>query len=147
MIRIQISVDIYVPTPRVWRALCDPAEVARWDSGVEAAIDAPSDYPQPGQVVRWRLRAGPFRTLVDRPQVVESERALRSLLSFGPFQLDETYTITPLPGGCRLAVLIDAEARVPVLATLIERAYLGPAVRRGFGASLATIKQYCEATP
>jgi uncharacterized protein YndB with AHSA1/START domain len=147
MVRIEANIDIDAPPARVWRALCDPAEVALWDSAVEVAIDAPADYPKPGQVVHWRLRAGPFRALPDRPQVVEPERALRSLLSFGPFQLDETYTITSVPGGCRLAVFIDAEARVPVFATLIERTYLGPAVRRDFDASLAGIKQHCEATP
>ena len=146
MVRIELSVDIDASPARIWRALCDPAEVVQWDSGVEAAIDAPPDYPRPGQVVRWRLRSGPFRTLIDRPQVVEPERALRSLLSYGPFQLDETYTLTPSDGGCTLAVLIDATADVPALGAAIARTYLGPVVRRDFSASLAAIKRHCETT-
>jgi hypothetical protein len=146
MVRIELRVDIDASPARVWRALCDPAEVVQWDSGVESAIDGPADYPQPGQVVLWRLRFGPFRTLIDRPQVVEPERALRSLLSFGPFRLDETYTLIPSAGGCALAVLIDAKADVPTLGTVIERTYLGPVVRRDFKASLAAIKRHCETT-
>ena len=147
MVRIELSLDIDASPARVWRALCEPAEVVQWDSGVEAAIDAPADYPKPGQVVRWRLRSGGYRTLIDRPQVAEPERALRSLLSFGPLRLDETYTLTPSAGGCTLSVLIDAKADVPALGTVIERTYLGPTVRRDFGASLAAIRRHCETTP
>ena len=69
--------------------------MVQWDTGVAAALDAPANYPQPGQHVRWRYRNGPFRILHDRPQDVVAERRLRSLLSVGPFRFDETYTLEP----------------------------------------------------
>jgi hypothetical protein len=144
LFRIELSIEIEASPARVWQALCDPAEVAQWDSGIEAALDAPADYPRPGQVVRWQLRSGPFRTLVDRPQVVDPERTLRSLLSVGPFQMDETYTITPAPSGCVLAVLVDATGALPLIGGFIEHIYLGPMIKRDFGASLAAIKRHCE---
>jgi hypothetical protein len=144
LFRIERSIEIKASPARVWQALCDPAEVVQWDSGIEAALDAPADYPRPGQVVRWQLRSGPFRTLVDRPQVVDPERTLRSLLSVGPFRMDETYTITPAPSGCTLTALVDTTAALPLIGGFIERIYLGPIIKRDFGASLAAIKRHFE---
>src|SRR5438105_2563777 len=102
MYPISLGVDIQAPPARVWRALCDPAEVLRWDANVIEAIDAPPDYPQPGQHVRWHCRSGPFRLLHDRPQVVEAPARLRSRLALGPYRYDETYNLEATPAGCRL---------------------------------------------
>jgi len=139
-----VTVDIDAPTARVWRALCDPADVVRWDTGVTAALDAPSDYPQPGQHVRWRYSAGPFGILHDRPQEVAPERTLRSLITIGPFRFDETYTLEPSDGGCQLTASMEVRAPVAALGWLIERLYLGPQSRRTVAASLEAIKRHCE---
>ena len=144
MYSFRVTVDIAAPPARVWRALCDPAEVVQWDTGVEEALDAPPDYPQPGQHVRWRYSNGPFRTLHDRPQEVVPERTLRSLISIGPFRFDETYTLEASAGGCRLTASMEARAPVPVVGWLIERVYLGPQSRRTVAASLEAIKRHCE---
>lgn len=141
------TVDIAAPPSRVWRALCDPAEVVQWDTGVMEALDAPANYPQPGQHVRWRYANGPFRTLHDRPQEVEQERTLRSLISVGPLWFDETYTLEPRRDGCRLSAAMRVRASAlggPLIGWLVERLYLGPASRRTVGASLAAIKKHCE---
>ena len=144
MVRIEMSIAITAAPGRVWRALCDPAEVVVWDSGVIKALDAPPDYPRPGQTVRWRLRSGWFRTLTDRPHAVEPERQLRSLLSFGPFHLDEIYSISATQSGCLLSLMLDARAALPLVGGLIERLYLRPAVQRDFCASLTALKRQCE---
>lgn len=140
------SVDIDAPPARVWRALCDPAEVVQWDSGVVAALDAPNDYPQPGYHVRWRYANGPFRTLHDRPQQVEPERTLRSLLDVGPFRFDEAYTLEERAGGCRLTASMRVSAPLWLTGPFLERLYLGPETERTVGASLAAIKAHCEAS-
>jgi hypothetical protein len=129
----------------VWRALCDPAEVVRWDSGVAAALDAPADYPKPGQHVRWRYRSGRFRVLHDRPQEVDPERRLRSLLALGPFRYDETYEIEPASEGCRLTARLRTWTALPVVGPLVDRLYLGPSTKAAFESSLASIKRFCEA--
>ncbi len=138
-------VDIAAPPARVWRALCDPVEVVRWDTGVVEALDAPSDYPQPGQHVRWRYSNGLFRVLHDRPQEVAAERTLRSLITIGPFRFDETYALAPSGGGTTLSAEMKVRAPVPVLGSLLERLYLGPQSRRTVEASLRAIKRHCEA--
>ena len=147
MYSFSLSIDIEAAPARVWRALCDPAQVVQWDSGVVEALDAPAGYPQPGQHVRWRYANGPFRTLHDRPQEVEPERTLRSFISIGPAWFDETYTLEPNADGCRLSAAMRVRAPLPPLGWLLERLYLGPQSRRTVTASLAAIKQHCEATP
>jgi uncharacterized protein YndB with AHSA1/START domain len=104
---IHLSIDIDAPPSRVWRALCDPAEVGIWDSGVEVALDAPPDYPQPGQHVRWRCRSGLFRILHDEPQEVVLEQKLRSILRLGFVRYEETYALEPTSAGTRLSLELD----------------------------------------
>ena len=150
--RIHLETDIAAPAGRVWRALCLPGEVVTWDSSVLQALDAPPDYPLPGQHVRWRCRSGPFRLLHDRPQRVDPERCLRSLLDLGPDHLDETYTLTPAgASACHLDLTIDLSLRfalglIPLLGPLLERRAVA-ATEHSFAASLANLKQHCESTP
>ncbi len=144
MYEFNVTVEIDATPARVWRALCDPAEVVQWDTGVAEALDAPPDYPQPGQHVRWRYTNGPFRLLHDRPQEAVPERRLRSLLAVGPLRFDETYTLEPRDAGCRLTASMLVRVPLPVLGTLIERLYVGPTTRATVTASLQAIKRHCE---
>lgn len=130
---------------RVWRALCNPDEVVRWDVAVVEALDAPADYPRPGQHVRWRCRTRLWRILHDRPrEVIEGEK-LRSLLALGFSRLDETYMLTAPAAGCRLDLDLELKVALPLLGGVIERLYAGADTRRGFEASLAGLKRHCEA--
>ncbi|MEX2159069.1 MAG: SRPBCC family protein [Dehalococcoidia bacterium] len=147
MYRFSVTIDIDAPPARVWRALCDPAQVVQWDTGVVEALDAPPDYPQPGQHVRWRYANGPFKTLHDRPQEVEPERTLRSLISLGPVSFDETYTLGPSSAGCRLTASMDVSAPWWLLGPLAARLYVGPESKRTVEKSLHAIKSHCEAKP
>jgi uncharacterized protein YndB with AHSA1/START domain len=144
MYAFEISVDIEAPAARVWRALCDPAEVVAWDTGIVEAIDAPADYPQPGQYVHWRYANGPYKVLHDRPQEVVAEQTLRSLISVGPTEMDETYTLTPIDGGTRLTARVLVRVPWPVVGMVAERVVFGPATRRAVALSLRAIKVHCE---
>ena len=82
MIEFSETVRIATSVERVWRALTAPAEVVQWDSGVIEPIDAPADYPQPGQHVRWRYRYGPIPLILeDRPSEVVPNSILRSSIT------------------------------------------------------------------
>ncbi|MEX1255632.1 MAG: SRPBCC domain-containing protein [Dehalococcoidia bacterium] len=144
MFSFDVTIDITAPPARVWRALCDPAEVVQWDTGVVEALDAPADYPQPGQHVRWRYSEGPFRLLHDRPQEVVPERTLRSLIAIGPARFDETYTLEPRDRGCRLTAAMIVRAPLWLGGPIAERFYVGPTSCKTVTASLAAIKRYCE---
>jgi uncharacterized protein YndB with AHSA1/START domain len=147
MYSFSVSIDIGAAPSRVWRALCDPVEVVQWDTGVEEALDAPADYPKPGQHVRWRYANGPFRLLHDRPQEVVPQQTLRSLISIGFARFDETYTLEPIEGGCRLTATMHTRVGWPLAGPLIERLYAGPESKRTVETSLASIKRHCEASP
>jgi hypothetical protein len=144
--RFDLTIDVDAAPARVWRALCDPGEVVEWDTGVEAPLDAPSDYPRPGQHVRWRYRSRPFRILHDRPQEVVPERRLRSRLALGVFRFDETYTLEPAGAGSRLTATMLVSVALPLIGALAVRAYAGPASRRAVQASLRAIKRHCESS-
>jgi len=144
--RFRISVDIDAPPAHVWRALCDPNEVVRWDAGVVEARDAPADYPRPGQTVRWRCRGGPFRVLVDRPREVVRERVLRSFLSVGPYRLDETYVLAHRDGGSALVAEVEVGVALPLIGGILADRYAGPRFESDFAASLAALKRHCEAS-
>jgi hypothetical protein len=141
---VHVEVVIAAPPLRVWRALCDPTEVVQWDSTVEAALDAPPDYPQPGQHVRWRCRAGLFRILHDRPQNVIEQRKLRSRLDLGLIRYDETYTLGPADGGTRLELNLDVRLAIPFVGGLLARLRAREDALRAFEASLAALATHCE---
>jgi uncharacterized protein YndB with AHSA1/START domain len=143
---IDLSMDIAAPPAQVWRALCDPAAVARWDTSVVAALDAPADYPQPGQHVRWRCR-DTSELLHDRPQEVVPERRLHSLLDFGRQHLDETYELVETPAGTQIDLRIMLKINTPFIAgPILLHLIDGPMVRRTSEASLTNLKFYCEMT-
>jgi uncharacterized protein YndB with AHSA1/START domain len=144
MRRFLLTTLIGAPVERVWRALCDPAEVVQWDAGVSAAVDAPSDYPRPGQTVRWRYRSERWPELLDRPQEVVPEQKLRSILELGPYYMDEAYWLTALSGTTRLETTVELTVRRSIVGPVLERLWAGREVRKGFEASLAGLKRYCE---
>jgi uncharacterized protein YndB with AHSA1/START domain len=142
-VRVAHSESIAASPARVWLALCDPAEVATWDATVVEALDAPADYPRAGQHVRWRCH-GTNVVLHDRPQRVEPERLLHSLLDFGRQHLDETYRLTEIPEGTRLDLEIFVTVRVPVVGPLLARWRDKRQVIAGFQTSMANLKRHCE---
>lgn len=146
MIEFSEQVQIAAGVERVWRALTVPAEVVQWDSGVIDPIDAPPDYPQPGQHVRWRYRLGPIPLiLVDRPSEVVPNSILRSSIRLGPFAFDETYRLrSPEPLVTQLAAELTLCSRVPVIGSLLERVAGAPLARSTVRTSLQAIKRHCE---
>jgi hypothetical protein len=143
MYRFRLETLVAAPVERVWRALCDPSEVVRWDSDVIEAVDAPPDYPRPGQSVHWRCRDGSI--LLDQPQEVAERRRLRSLLRLGRFRYDETYDLAPQAEGTHLAVTLSVTSELPVVGAIDALLIGGPRARAGFAASLAGLKRHCEA--
>jgi uncharacterized protein YndB with AHSA1/START domain len=144
MYSFTLSTEIGAPLARVWRALCDPAEVVCWDNGVIAAMNPPPDYPRAGQTVRWQYRSERWPTLVDRPQEVVTEQKLRSILELGPYRMDETYTLTAADGGTRLEMALALTVQRPLVGALLERLWMGRGVKKEFEASLAALKRHCE---
>jgi len=148
VITVAMSCAIRAVPMRVWRALTDPNEVAAWDAvnGNGGALDAPPDYPKPGQHVRWRYRQGGVPTLLhDRPIEVVQASHLRSLIELGQLRFDETYTLLQEgEGGTRLGMRIIAENVVPVVGGVLDRFEVRRLVTEMVSSSLEAIRTFCE---
>lgn len=145
MYKIRHTVQVDASPSRVWRALSQPEEVVLWDTSVSRALDAPVDYPLPGQTVTWRSTSPSSPPLIDQPQEVRQGQRLRSLLRLGSQEMDEIYTLQPMGEGCAVTVeVILSDKRWP--GWLRERLDSGPATRAAFVQSLASLKRHCEAT-
>jgi hypothetical protein len=118
--------------------------VVLWDTGVTEALDAPLDYPRPGQHVRWAYRSRLWRVLHDRPQKVDPGQRLRSILNLGPHEMDETYELTAISEGWHLALAVSMCVQVPLVGGLLAKLWAGPRTKRGFEASLQALKRWCE---
>ncbi|MFN0089948.1 MAG: SRPBCC family protein [Acidimicrobiales bacterium] len=143
MAEVRVSVRIDAPAARVWRALCDPAEVWAWDGARPYGV--PVDYPRPGQHARWRVRLGRReRTLHDRVRAVEPHRRLAARITYGPVDLDEEYRLVPLgPQAVELTSANVVRARWPLGRTGRVEALTREAVE----AALGRLKAWCENDP
>jgi len=147
LIEFTETVQIETSVERVWRALTVPAEVVQWDSGIIEPIDAPPDYPQPGQHVRWRYRLGPVPLILhDRPTEVQHGSTLRSSIELGLFSFDETYELHSRESSSTLlSARLAVSSNVPVIGVLLERVAGAPLARATVRTSLEAIKRHCEA--
>jgi uncharacterized protein YndB with AHSA1/START domain len=142
------SIHVAADPERIWQALTVPDEVVQWDTGVVEPLDAPPDYPRPGQQVRWRYRLGPFpMVLQDRPVEVVACQTFRSSIGLGPFQFAETYTIAPEGGGRSvLTAELSVRSPVPLVGVLLTYLVGYPLARATVRSSLRAIQRHCQTT-
>lgn len=150
MITIALSTAIRAERERVWRALTDPVEIARWDAanGNLGVAVLPPEYPTPGQQVRWRYRQGGVPTFLDeRPLEVVTGERLRALLELGPLRLDSTFDLLPDPGHperVRLQQKLVASNAVAVVGGVIDRFEIRALATERVSRSLEAIRACCE---
>lgn len=140
---VVVEVDIDAPVGRVWRALCEPAQVCAWDGA--RVVTVSDDYPTVGEHARWRIPVGSWWVMLhDRVSAVEPHERLASRLSWLWVDIDEEYTLRPGPDGAgtRLVSRNVVRSRLPL-------GMLGgtsaATVRRSVEASMASLREHCEA--
>lgn len=142
-IEVVVEVDIDAPVGRVWRALCEPAQVCQWDGA--RIVTVSDDYPRVGEHARWRIPMGAWWVMLhDRPYAVEAHERLASNLSWLWVAIDEEYTLRPGPGGggTRLTSTNHVRSRLP-FGILGQRS--ARVVRAATEAAMARLKAHCEA--
>ena len=148
--KIKVAVEISASLSRVWRALSQPPQVAVWDTGIIEAIDAPADYPQPGQHVQWQYSLALIpMTLHDFPQKVVENELLQTRIKLGILRYLEAYTL--VWDNDKNMTILTAEMFVGNALPLIGRVFdhlIGIRVARSsVKASLWAIKTFCEKDP
>ncbi len=145
---LEQSIDIAADRERVWLALTNSAAVVIWDTGIVRPIDAPDDYPRPGQTVRWRYRLmGLPLTLIDRPQEVVPLERLRTHIVLAFLRLDETYTLDSSalrPRGTRLSVRLLIGNTLPVFRHGFNRWFGRRLATQTITQSLLALREFCE---
>jgi len=143
--RFSETIEIDAEVGRVWRALIAPEEVVSWDTVVSQALDSPTDYPRPGQHVRWRYRLGPLRLVLhDRPSRIEPCSVLRSQIKLGPFNFDETYTLCTHGLRTQLTAQLSVSCPIAIVGPLLTLLIGRPLAHSTVRDSLAAIKRHCE---
>lgn len=151
LITVAMSTGVYADPDRVWRALCTPEELIRWDRQLEALLDPADDYPHDGQEVRWRCRLGNLSVVLRKTlrEVVPSER-LRSTIRMGLFRFDETFTLareTGDPPRTRLHLKIAADNSIPIVGGLLDRFAVRTIATGLVDEKLRALQKWCEANP
>ena len=144
-----MSALVHAPRSRVWRALVDPAEVARWDTRALELRGVAADYQSDGQPVRWRYRVGsvPLELQDTALEVVPLER-LRRARSFGSLRFEETFSLGEERNGAehtRLALRVAVRNTVPTFGGDFDRFDVRRFASELVDDSLRALQKWCEA--
>ncbi len=136
---------------RVWRALTDPAELVVWDERILAPLESEDGYPFSGQHMRWRYRIGPIQLVLhDHPLEVSAPEKLRTAISFGSLQYEQTFTLLPEEGPqprTRLGMRLVASNSVPVVGSVVDRFSVRRMATEHVDVTLRSLQRWCEKTP
>ena len=147
VITVSMSAVVHAPRSRVWRALVDPAEVARWDARALELRGVAADYQSDGQPVRWRYRVGSV-PLELRELVVELVplQRLRLARSFASLRFEETFSLGEEAGGeeTRLALRLAAPNSVPTFGGGLDRFDVRRFASELVDESLRALQRFCS---
>jgi hypothetical protein len=134
---------------RVWRALVDPAEIARWDERVLLLLEPVAAPLAEGSVLRWRYALGGVPVEL-REEVVElvAEERLCHLAQLGLLRFEETFTLADDAADrarTRLALRIAADNAVAVVGGLLDRFDVRRQAADFVDARLRSLQKWCEA--
>ena len=130
---------------RVWSAISDPQQVAKWRPGVEDIGSPEASFPTEGRRFKWlcRLNEIPIN-LVETPISVIDGVRIESEIQFGLFRFYQTLMISKTAAGSRVTIQIETPNRMSLVGGTLDRF----AVRR-FATELAStylqaIRDWCE---
>jgi hypothetical protein len=146
-----MSAVISADRKRVWRALSDPRELARWDKSRLGAVDAPSDYPLAGQKVLWRSQLGSVRLVMkERLTQVEPLERLAADLVIGSLHLQQLYVLIEEPedraqaARTRVSLKHSASNRVHLIGAEVDRFEVRRMLIERIDTTLRALQKWCE---
>jgi uncharacterized protein YndB with AHSA1/START domain len=146
VITVSMSALVHAPPSRVWRALVDTGEVARWDTRALELRGVAAAYQSSGGPVRWRYRVGSVPLeLEDTALEVVPQRRLRLARSFGSLRFEETFSLGEEEGaGTRLALRLAVANSVTTFGGGLDRFDVRRFASELVDESLRAIQRFCE---
>ena len=154
MITIVMSSAIAADPQRVWRALTIPDECIAWDEHLLSAVDPMSDYPSPGETIRWRYQMGSVPILMkDHPIDVVPGRKLHSKVTLGPVRFEQTFTLSlehdsmgeNEASKTLLGMKVIASNSAAVMGAVVDRFEIRRITIDRVDATLRAVTKWCEA--
>jgi hypothetical protein len=135
---------------RVWAALADPAQAARWRPGVLALLDGEGAYPRAGHTVRWRCRVRELPIVLHETptEVVPGER-LHARLRLGLFHYEAHFTLSSLAGEptrARVGLQIQVPNELPLVGGTLDRFDVRRLATELAATDLMALRDWCEAS-
>jgi uncharacterized protein YndB with AHSA1/START domain len=148
VITVSMSALVHAPPGRVWRALVDTGEVARWDTRALELRGVAADYQSAGAPVRWRYRVGSVPLeLEDTALEVVPQRRLRLARRVGSLRFEETFSLgEEQEAGTRLALRLAVANSVTTLGGGLDRFDVRRFASELVDESLRAIQRFCEET-
>jgi uncharacterized protein YndB with AHSA1/START domain len=148
LITLAMATVVAAPRSAVWRALTDPAEIARWRPGVEAALGAQDPLPAAGRQLRFRCRLqGVPVTFEETALEVAPDERLRCEVRFGLFRCEETFTLAaadPDGGHTRVSLRISAPSETHLIGASLDRFAVRRFATELAGTCLRALRDWCE---
>jgi uncharacterized protein YndB with AHSA1/START domain len=143
-----MSTAITADRKRVWDALTTPDELIRWDSKLLALLDPISDFPTPGQQVRWRYLVGSVAIAIHQTiQEVRLHERIQSEVSLGQFHFSETYTLVDeiaSPNRTRLSLRVVTSNSTPLVGGELDRFDARQFATELIDSRLRSVQKWCE---
>ncbi len=141
-----MSTVIGAPRERVWDALMNPAEIARWDERFVSCTEAPDGPLRAGDVMRGRYRVGsiPVEQKLHILTVTPGAR-LEATVTVGLFRFREAYLLTDESRTqTRLALRLAAENAMPVVGGMLDRFDVRKMASERVDERLRLLREWCE---
>jgi hypothetical protein len=150
VIKVGMATVLAAPRARVWAALTDPVEVARWRPGLRGAPRGAPGYPAPGAAVRWRCRVRDLPLeLEETPIEIALGERLHTRFRLGLFAFEATFALAPVEGESertRVGLQIHVGNEVPVVGGTLDRFSVRRLATELAATNLQALRDWCEAS-
>jgi hypothetical protein len=144
-----MSAAVAASRSRIWAALAEPAQAARWRPGVLALEPGSGPYPAVGRTVRWRCRVRELPiVLAETPTDVAPGERLHAKLRFGLFHYEAHFTLASVPGEpgrTRVGLQIQVPNELPLVGGTLDRFDVRRLATELAATDLMALRDWCEA--
>ncbi len=130
---------------RVWSAISDPQQVAKWRPGVEGIGSPEASFPTEGRRFQWRCRLNEIPiNLIETPIRVIDGARIESEIQFGLFRFCQTLTISKTAAGSRVMIQIETPNRMSLVGGTLDRFDVRRFATELANTYLQAIRDWCE---